>query len=112
MKHLFVIFIALLSITFVISSPDTCGSDSQWQSEGYACKFTCTPNGVKVDCNAPGCRCNDGRLYYNTDTKTCMEVKCDNMDCVGEENQQFFAGCESGSRNRCGCARIMTMDCR
>ncbi|KAG5669661.1 hypothetical protein PVAND_017544 [Polypedilum vanderplanki] len=98
----------------VASSSDieTCGDGAVWTTDGFACKFFCSSDGVTVDCNVPGCKCPDSKHYYNTQTKTCMEVNCDNMNCANKPNEYYFKGCESGSRERCPCSKRTTFDCR
>ncbi|KAG5669277.1 hypothetical protein PVAND_017167 [Polypedilum vanderplanki] len=90
-----------------------CGNSASYSNSPYNCEFLCTEQGVEFDCkrsSTPGCQCNF-HTYYNKLTKTCMEINCKNLDCVGKKNQAFFT-CESGSRDSCGCSPFTTLDCR
>ncbi|KAL7013385.1 hypothetical protein ACKWTF_015365 [Chironomus riparius] len=111
MKHVLIIAVCFLSVTFV-TTDEKCGPDANWEASRNTCQFRCNSDGVIFDCSSLGCQCENYEHYYNLDTKSCSEVKCDNMNCAGLQNELYFSGCESGSRDRCGCSRKVTMDCR
>ena len=134
MKHLILFVVAFLSFTLGSSAEGQywkkiwaliassyliinyfsieCGPGAVWEAVGHSCKYRCTPDGVTVDCSQNGCQCINFEHYYNLDTKSCSEVNCENLSCVGHKNEQFFKGCQSSSRENCVESFIMTADCR
>ncbi|KAL7013389.1 hypothetical protein ACKWTF_015367 [Chironomus riparius] len=109
MKLLLIAAICVLSLT-IVSCDEKCGLEASWD-DNNACKYTCTSEGVTFDCTKPGCRCYNFEQYYNPDTNSCSDVTCDNLDCVGLQNEAFFT-CESSSRESCECFEGSLDDCR
>ncbi|XP_070507974.1 uncharacterized protein [Chironomus tepperi] len=90
-----------------------CPPGMHYTDKPHLCEFTCTAKGVNISCKNlenPGCVCPFEK-YYNTETKTCSYVDCQNLDCVGRPNEAFYH-CESGSRESCLCSNFITLDCR
>ncbi|XP_070505211.1 zonadhesin-like [Chironomus tepperi] len=109
MKHLLVLAVLVLSLT-IVSCDEQCGSEASWD-DTHACKYSCTPDGVVIDCTKPGCRCYNFEQYYSEETQSCSDVNCENLNCVGRQNEAFYS-CESSSRDICGCNLGTFDDCR
>lgn len=96
---------------FIIEIFLDCGENARYVTVGYARQFQCSNEGVKIFNNVPGCSCNNFDNFYNLDTKTCSEVNCENLNCIGKTNEAFFAR-QSSSRDRCVCSIATTRDSR
>jgi hypothetical protein len=90
-----------------------CGDEgAAYDADGNGCQVTCSPDGVNVVCGQPGCKCLNWSHYYHTNTNKCSTIACENLNCVGKVNEQFYGTCQSSGIERCGSRSPLSRDCR